>query len=274
MHQKQMFKKLTFYLESCESGSMFQGLNIPGVYAVSAANPKESSYATYCDNSYVNGKNLDTCLGDLFSVSWMEDSDAEDVTRETLEKQFKLVKKRTNESHVMQWGDKSFVQDKLSEFFGDNTANRSLNVGQDMEGADVVSTRAVDLHRRFLIYNNAVTSHDRLAAGRKLQAELARQLAAESAYVRFAAIAFPGDSEKQEEILQVSEEPENADCELAAHAAFRIHCAEQFDANSGFALQFHQVVVNVCAAVARGLNLDVETAARQACSNRDWTTFV
>merc|ERR1712232_206999 len=32
MHQKKMFKNLVFYLEACESGSMFKGMNIPGVY--------------------------------------------------------------------------------------------------------------------------------------------------------------------------------------------------------------------------------------------------
>jgi legumain len=28
---------------------------------------------------------FDTCLGDLFSVSWMEDSEEQDLTQETLQ---------------------------------------------------------------------------------------------------------------------------------------------------------------------------------------------
>lgn len=45
------------------------------IYGVTAANESESSYATYCDSdAYVNGKDLGTCLGDLFSVKWMEDT--------------------------------------------------------------------------------------------------------------------------------------------------------------------------------------------------------
>merc|ERR1719326_1759634 len=43
MHTNNMYKKLTFYLETCESGSMFEGLSTPGVYAVSAAGTDESS---------------------------------------------------------------------------------------------------------------------------------------------------------------------------------------------------------------------------------------
>jgi len=125
MHKKKMFKRLVFYLETCESGSMFEGMKIPGVYAVSAANGKESSWGTYCPGSgahskddMVNGKHLQSCLGDLFSVNWMQDDDAKDTTKETLFEQFVAVKKATNKSHVMAWGDKSFVNDTVSEYSG------------------------------------------------------------------------------------------------------------------------------------------------------------
>jgi legumain len=47
-----------------------------GVYAVSAANPTESSWATYCPpDDEVNGKHINACLGDEFSVNWMEDTE-------------------------------------------------------------------------------------------------------------------------------------------------------------------------------------------------------
>lgn len=39
------------------------------MYATTAANPQESSYACYFD------KKLETYLGDLYSVKWMENSD-------------------------------------------------------------------------------------------------------------------------------------------------------------------------------------------------------
>merc|ERR1711920_284920 len=106
MADDKMYKKLVFYLESCESGSMFQDMNIPGVYALSAAGPDESSWGTYCgSDAKVNGKSIGSCLGDLFSVSWMEDTDAEDTTKEDLETQFETVKTLTTKSEVMQWGD-------------------------------------------------------------------------------------------------------------------------------------------------------------------------
>jgi len=58
MHETKMYDKLVFYLETCESGSMFAGHlkdNI-NIYAVTAANPTESSWGTYCyPNDIVNG---------------------------------------------------------------------------------------------------------------------------------------------------------------------------------------------------------------------------
>jgi legumain len=63
---------LVLYIEACESGSMFEKLlrNDINVYATTASNSKESSYATYYDDQ------LGAYLGDLYSVSWMEDSDS------------------------------------------------------------------------------------------------------------------------------------------------------------------------------------------------------
>lgn len=118
MHAKGLFGKLTFYLETCESGSMFEGLlptDLP-IYAVTAANAKESSWGTYCGSeAKVGGKDLGTCLGDLFSVNWMADS--ENNMKETLEQQYDIVKKKTNKSHVMQYGQvKLFDPLSVSEF--------------------------------------------------------------------------------------------------------------------------------------------------------------
>merc|ERR1711972_249705 len=93
--------------------------SIPGIYALSASNPTESSWGTYCGSeAKVNGKSIGSCLGDLFSVSWMEDTDAQDTTKEDLQTQFTTVKALTTKSHVMQWGDLSFTGDYVSEFVG------------------------------------------------------------------------------------------------------------------------------------------------------------
>jgi legumain len=108
MHQQNMYKKLVFYLEACESGSMFEGILSKdiNIYATTAANSQESSYACYYDQE------RETFLGDLYSVNWMEDSDRHfnliaggDSEQWSLYQQFQKVQKLTSQSHVMEFGD-------------------------------------------------------------------------------------------------------------------------------------------------------------------------
>ncbi|KAL2548490.1 vacuolar-proCES [Forsythia ovata] len=102
------------YLEACEAGSIFEGLLPEGmnIYVTTASNAEESSWATYCPGDYPSPPpEYETCLGDLYSVAWMEDSDIHNLRTETLKQQYQLVKRRTSNdnsydgSHVMQYGD-------------------------------------------------------------------------------------------------------------------------------------------------------------------------
>ncbi|XP_052766084.1 legumain-like [Mya arenaria] len=123
MHDNKKYDKLVFYVEACESGSMFEDL-LPkdiNVYATTASNSHESSYACYFD------KTRKTYLGDVYSVKWMEDSDKEDLTQETLQKQFSITKEETNSSHVQEFGDLSIGQMTVAEFQGLQTAKRHFS---------------------------------------------------------------------------------------------------------------------------------------------------
>jgi legumain len=122
MHTNEMYDQLVFYLEACESGSMFSGLLADdiNVYATTAANEKESSWGTYCSpDDVVNGVHIGSCLGDLYSVNWMEDSDAMDPSIETLSVQFETVKELTAQSHVMEYGQTDFKNEVVGDFIGD-----------------------------------------------------------------------------------------------------------------------------------------------------------
>jgi len=113
MHAAKMYKQMVIYWESCESGSMFNRL-LPkdiNVFATTAANPSESSYACYPDHGVF--------LGDVFSVRWMEDSDKEgDLSKETIKTQVNKVKKETTTSHVSFYGDQTMEGLKLNDFMG------------------------------------------------------------------------------------------------------------------------------------------------------------
>ena len=92
---------MVIYIEACESGSMLEDVlsSSINVYATTASNAQESSYACYYDAK------RHTYLGDVFSVVWMEDSDSEKIDEELLYQQYLITQKNTNTSHVMQYGD-------------------------------------------------------------------------------------------------------------------------------------------------------------------------
>ena len=119
MSDNKMFAELTFYVEACESGSMFPNLtDKENIYAVTASNASQSSYAAYCGSTAkVNGTSVGSCLGDLFSVSWMEDTETNDISTETLDTQFERVKARTaSGSPVLKFGDESFMSEVIGDF--------------------------------------------------------------------------------------------------------------------------------------------------------------
>ncbi|KAK9683852.1 hypothetical protein RND81_10G169200 [Saponaria officinalis] len=132
-HALGAYKSLVFYLESCESGSMFEGILPDGlnIYATTASNAYESSWGTYCPGEDEIPPEYDTCLGDLYSVAWMEDSEKRNLREETLKQQYELVKKRTGSnafygSNVMQYGDVELNKDVLYTYMGTNPVNDNI----------------------------------------------------------------------------------------------------------------------------------------------------
>ena len=63
------------YIEACESGSIFQGVlsDSLNIYATTASNAQESSWGTYCPGmAPAPPEEFNTCLGDLYSVAFLE----------------------------------------------------------------------------------------------------------------------------------------------------------------------------------------------------------
>ncbi|KAK7260709.1 hypothetical protein RIF29_26979 [Crotalaria pallida] len=112
-HAANAYKKMVIYVEACEAGSMFEGLlpNDINIYATTASNGTENSYADYCPETFGSDKN--------------------DMRKETLKQQYETVKRRTlsgdgdigHTSHVMQFGDIKLNKDILATYFGANPTN-------------------------------------------------------------------------------------------------------------------------------------------------------
>jgi len=133
--------------------------NNTGIYGLSAANPTESSWGTYCSpDDVVQGKHVGSCLGDLFSVNFIEDIDSGNVF-ESLNEQFKIIKTKTSLSHVMQWGDLSFQDDKVADYVSGpklSTNLRSIKpirrVGEKITEAAKMNSRTMKLQSLSAIY--------------------------------------------------------------------------------------------------------------------------
>ncbi|XP_051224580.1 vacuolar-processing enzyme gamma-isozyme [Lolium perenne] len=160
-HATGTYKSLVFYLEACESGSIFEGLlpNDIGIYATTASNAEESSWGTYCPGEYPSPPpEYDTCLGDLYSIAWMEDSDVHNLRTESLKQQYDLVKKRAAApedsygygSHVMQYGSLDLNAEHLFLYIGSNPANDNTSFVEDNSLPSL--SRAVNQRDADLVY--------------------------------------------------------------------------------------------------------------------------
>ncbi|CAI9111838.1 OLC1v1012161C2 [Oldenlandia corymbosa var. corymbosa] len=134
-HASGTYKSLVFYLEACEAGSMFEGLLPEGlnIYTTTASNAEEGSWCTYCPGGYPSiSPEYEICLGDFYSVAWMEDSEVHNLHSETLEQQYNQVKKRLSiASHVMQYGDLKLSVEDLFLYMGTNPANDNYTFVDD-----------------------------------------------------------------------------------------------------------------------------------------------
>lgn len=127
MYTHRMFKEMVIYVEACEAGSMF--VDMPddmNIYVMTASDEEVSSWAIYCDEeAIIDGKDLGTCLGDLFSINWMADTVMNIGGGRTLLAQYESVKEDTREnadldrigSPVCTYGDLNIQQRRSLEDF-------------------------------------------------------------------------------------------------------------------------------------------------------------
>ena len=126
MHEKKMYKRMVYYLESCNAGTMWEELPTDiNVYALSSTEPGESSWGTYCPpDDEIEGVNLGTCLGEVWSCFWLEQDDVADLKTLTLQKQFDDAKEFTKTSHPLQFGDMEIAKDVLVNYISADVSRR------------------------------------------------------------------------------------------------------------------------------------------------------
>ncbi|RDX72677.1 hypothetical protein CR513_47798 [Mucuna pruriens] len=165
-HASGGYKDMVIYVEACESGSMFEGI-MPkdlNIYVTTASNAQENSWGTYCPGMVPSPPpEYITCLGDLYSVAWMEDSETHDLKKESLYQQYESVKQRTSNlnncamgSHVMQYGDINITAEKLYLYLGsDSTKNIPPDNGGLETKMEVVNQRDAELLFMWQMYQRS-----------------------------------------------------------------------------------------------------------------------
>lgn len=273
MRSKQMYKQLLFYMEACESGSMFPQLPSDGkAIAVTAANGHESSWGTYCPpNDVIAGTDMDTCLGDLFSINWMEDADKEDVSKETIQQQIAIVKKETDKSHVQVFGDTSFQSETLSNFLGAKSPAQ-VGAGLEQKPAGSVQSQDASLHRHYYKYQRASTSKDRRATWKALTAAILEREHIKEFFEGVAAALAGGALHGSEDLMERKETLTDLDCHNSlVEAISGPACRKKWASPSGYGNQFVQVLVNACE--SRG-STPVATLAARAAGQCAGTTVI
>jgi len=235
------YSKLVFYVEACESGSMFEDM-LPkdiNVFATTASNAHESSYACYFD------KTRKTYLGDVYSVKWMQDSDKEDLSQETLSKQFKITKSETNTSHVMEYGDLTMGDLKVADFQGNqmstgpapNTADPCADAVKSEDVPVEILRRSIDL---------ADSEQERMDLERKLTALLEERAMVESAANQIVQIAT-GDHIMTAKIANTRHHIKQWACYESTVEYLKAKCPKTFNIPmNDYALRKLYMFVNMC----------------------------
>ncbi|KAM1049904.1 hypothetical protein ACFX2I_031627 [Malus domestica] len=265
------YKSMVFYIEACEAGSMFEGLlssNL-NIYATTASNAEESSYGTYCPGDPSVPAEFDTCLGDLYSISWMEDCDISDLHKETLENQYERVRRRTTNSHVMQYGDMSHKQEFLFAYMGADLSNRSHTSTSDISSPSI--SRAVDQRDTKLLYfqqklQRAPTgSQEKQGAQKQLLLEIAHRKNVDYSITKLGEALF-GHEKSSNVLMNVRPQGQpvvdNWDCFKNFLNIYEKYCGHL----SAYGMKYTRAIANICNA---GITTEKMVAASdQTCANK------
>lgn len=290
MHDEKRFGRFLVYIEACNSGSMLEGIptdiNVYGVTAVGADRP---SLGTYCGNeATINNQKMNTCLGDLFSVHFMNyivEGDGSRTLGSFFTKVMEDVASYASLHYSNQVGEQFGAVDEFSKltlkefFYPDGDVVESaiqVQLPPWKKPEIVYSQPRIEQQRLYDIYTEA--SAVPLERGEKhwehmkdatdaLQLQIHKQDLIQDVYWELVRIAF-NDQERQTQAWRDRRKPVNPDCEIRGHMSLKNNCGSQADMTTAYALQFHQVMVNLCGSPDLSWGQDAgqaEGAASEAC---------
>ncbi|KAK1378279.1 Vacuolar-processing enzyme [Heracleum sosnowskyi] len=273
-HKARTYKEMVIYVEACESGSIFQGL-LPddmNIYVQTASNATESSYGAYCpkDDEHLPYKDhpppreYTTCLGDLYSVSWMEDSETHNLKQETIEHQYQKVKKRTSiASHVMEYGTKKIQKEKVYLYQGFHPSFKS-NEAKTTTRTDAIDQREADILFLWAMYKSSPKHSDkRTEILKQIRETMAQRRHLDDSISMIGKALF--ETGKANSILNAVREPglpvvDDWDCLKSVVKMFETHCGPLTE----YGMKHMRAFANICNhGVSR---FEMKDACMTACS--------
>lgn len=178
-------------------------------------------------------------------MAWLENADAKDLKRETLEEQYKLVKDRTSQngsysqgSHVMQYGDVSIDSEDCAAFMGDMAAENVLRVPEyegPMETVEQRDAKMLHLNTKYM----RATGAAKAAALRQLSEETLHRTHLDSA---FEAIAQKAGFSLEKLMGAQDLKVQDWDCYKESVEAFE----DGFGALGDYGMKYGRVLVGLC----------------------------
>ncbi|CAG2113471.1 unnamed protein product [Medioppia subpectinata] len=260
MHQAKKYSQMVFYLEACESGSMFNKIlpdNI-NVYAVTATKPDEDGWFYYDDDTY------NTCLGTYFAAMWFDDWRHNDPTVETFDQEFAYFTKHSNfkfegsncSQHAQHYGDLSLAKLTLSQFLGSKKLPQSESKSVLMnENIKFVKSREAAV---YVLQQNIIHAKDvneKLRFTEELQTLLnGRQTIDQhmTEYVNSIQHLLTVDSNT---ILNTKQELNNRQCYRQLVDNYAKQCLDL--GQNSYGLQKLQTFVNICETMRESSDADI-----------------
>jgi len=279
-HDAGSYREMVIYVEACESGSIFEGL-LPtdlNIYVTTASNAEENSWGTYCPGmDPPPPPEYDTCLGDLYSVAWMEDSEINNLKEETLLQQYDLVKVRTSNhntymsgSHVMQYGNITISQEELYLYMGFDSANSNASLVLENSPllekteAKAINQRDADLLYMWQKYKKSKEdSPERLTAQTQLLEFMAHRMHVDKSVKLVGNLLFgPEKGPAVFKAVRPQGEPlvDDWDCLKKMVRTFEGHCGSL----AQYGMKHMRALANIC---NEGISTDtMATVSAEACT--------
>ena len=203
MAKMRRFSKMLFYLESCESGSMFEELAADlGVLAVTASNSTSPSFAAHYD------ERLNTFLADEFSLAWMEETEVSGNKESVLEQVQAVAMRIEKYSKPGIYGDLDLESNRVADFQGERGGGDREVVEEDIEAV-------VSYNVPLLVRQKAARMEDlhKLKKGRRMVEDVTRDL-----------VFRVRGEEKQEHKVEKVSGVRDWDCYLAVLRHYHKHC--------------------------------------------------